>query len=123
MIKGEEIPLEEILFRTGWAKHANPDGSPTSRVFKLRPKDKGELSTDVKSLTTPEISIGDKEKFNLFEIQVAAVKSLELNCIYDPLTIERDGVDNIAHSFISGLQDDDDILPGLLARKSKRFIF
>jgi hypothetical protein len=64
-------PLE-WLYRRGYSspekKYMNPDGTATSRVFKLREKDHGELSVDVKSMTTVEASVGDASQFMLFEI-------------------------------------------------------
>ena len=39
---------------------------------------------------------------------------MNLSVIYDRLET------NIAHCYIFGMDEDDDILPGLLARKSKR---
>src|ERR1019366_1542320 len=118
MNKGDDVSLEEFLFRRGYAKYVNQDGSATSRLFKLRPIDQGKLSTDDKGLSTPEKSISDSTKFNLFEISVFDVVSLELRAIYDPLLVTEDGINNMAHSYIWGVEEDDDILPGLLARKS-----
>lgn len=49
------VATDEWLFRRSFLpekKYMAPDGSATSRVFKLREKDNGELSVDVKSLTT-----------------------------------------------------------------------
>jgi hypothetical protein len=68
------VDSTEWLYRRSYSSpeknYLNPDGSATSRVFKLREKDHGELSVDVKSLTTPANSIGDASKFILFEILV-----------------------------------------------------
>jgi hypothetical protein len=115
-----DVDLSESLYRRSFLnplkKFMNLDGSATSRVFKLRGKDKGELSTDVKSLTTPEKSIGDINKHLLFEIEVAKVVLIGLTAKHDPVE------DNPAHSFIWGMNEEDDIFPGLLARKSKRVI-
>lgn len=92
----------------------NPDGTATSRVFKLREKDNGKLSVDVKSLTTPEISINDPKKYMLFEVSVSHVDSVELSSFYDP----KDN--NPAHAYIFGMDIEDEIKPALLAKKSRR---
>lgn len=114
------VAVEENLYRRSWSNpmknYMNPDGTATSRVFKLRPKDNGELSVDVVSLTTPEIAIGDKSTFMLFEIANAIVLENNLQTYYDPLP---DGSNN-AHAVIVGMTLEDDILPGVLAKKSKR---
>lgn len=111
----EKINEDDDLYRRGRIKWLNPDGTATSRVFKLRQgKDEGKLSTDLKRLTTPEISVVNKEEYNLFEISVVEVHNLNLSVIYDRLET------NIAHCYIFGMDEDDDILPGLSARKSKR---
>jgi hypothetical protein len=114
---GNKVPITETLYRRSHnspeKKFLNPDGSATSRVFKLRPKDEGKLSTNVKSLTTYGESIIDPEKYLLFEILVQKVIDINLHVIYEPVE------GNIAHSYIFGMSDDDDISPGLLARKSK----
>lgn len=57
--------LYRSIYRTPWHKYVDPDGRPTSRNFKLRPKDEGKLSVDVASLTTPEQSVRDINKFAL----------------------------------------------------------
>lgn len=121
------IPEQESLYRTGRPpkKFSNPDGTATSRTFALREIDEGELSVDVVSMTTPEKSVtkdGKHEfgKFMLYQISVKSVNELSLSAHYDPLTLEQHGYDNPAHGFIWGLEDDDETLPGLLARKSTR---
>lgn len=114
------VNSEEWLYRRGYCspvhRYMNPDGSATSRVFKLRAKDNGKLSVDVKSLTTPQTAISDKYKYFLFEIYNAIVESFGLKTYYDPLP---DGT-NDAHAIVVGIQNDDDIIPGLLARHCKR---
>ncbi len=78
----ERVNRNEWLYRRGFSspekKYMNPDGTATSRVFKLREKDNGELSVDIASLTTPEKSIGDPSKFFLFKIKNATVEDLDL---------------------------------------------
>jgi len=95
----------------------NPDGTATSRVFKLREKDNGELSVDVSSLTSPEISIGDKSKFLLLQIENKSVIALDLSTYHAP---EVDG-SNDAHAGY-GMSLEDEIIPGLLARASLRIL-
>ncbi|MEP0711640.1 hypothetical protein [Algoriphagus sp.] len=122
MNKGDKIPIEEFLYRRGFStpekKYCNPDGSATSRVFKLREKDEGMLSVDLKSRTTAERAISDPGKFMLFELKNESVEEVALETVYDPLD---DGSNN-AHALIIGMQMDDDIAPGHLARNSKRVI-
>jgi len=96
----------------------NPDGTATSRVFKLREKDEGELSVDVRSLITYERAIFDKNKYVLFEIANQDVHDMGLKSYHSPLP---DG-SNDAHAVIIGMKMGDDTYPGLLARKSKRVI-
>lgn len=99
----------------------NPDGTATSRVFKLREKDNGELSVEVKSLTTPEIAIVDKKRYFLFEISNAEVCQIEgLGTYHDPIHSEE--YSNDAHAVIIGITCQNDVIPGLLARKSRRVV-
>lgn len=123
MIERKSVSKEEWLYRRSWLpekKYLNPDGTATSRVFKLRAsKDETELSVDVKSMTTPEKSVGDKDRFFLFELPNTAVLEItepQLTTYHDPL---KDGT-NDAHALISGMTAEDDITPGLLARASKK---
>ena len=53
------MPLNDCIVVDIERKYMNPDGTATSRVFKLRDKDNGQLSVDVKSLTTSEQAVGD----------------------------------------------------------------
>lgn len=93
--KNDKVPLDEWLYRRGYNnpahKFMNPDGSATSRIFKLRPKDEGKLSVDVKSLTTPEVAIGSPEKYFLFELSAKNVANLGLETWYDPLNQSEHG--------------------------------
>lgn len=111
---------DEWLLRRSYAtperKYMNPDGTAHSRVFKLRPKDNGELSVDVKSLTTIESAIIDFQKFILFETANQEVISMGLKTFHDI----PDDWSNPAHAVIVGMSEDDEILPGKLARKSRR---
>lgn len=113
---------DEWLYRRSWLpekKYLNPDGTATSRVFKLKEKDSGELSVDVKSMTTAEKAVTDMARFFLFELpnaEVLKLKEPQLYTYYDPLP---DGL-NDAHAVIIGMNMEDEITPGLLARKSRR---
>lgn len=116
------VSSEEWLYRRSWLpekRYMNPNGTATSRVFKLRAADNGELSVDVKSLTTPQACIKDNTKFFLFEIPVHAVLQItnpELQTLHDPL---KDG-SNDAHAVIIGVSEEDDVTPGILAKASRR---
>ena len=115
------VSTQEWIYRRGYCtpekRYLNPDGTATSRVFKLRAVDNGELSVDVKSMTTASKAGGDQLRYFLFEITNQSILDIPgLNTLHDPLP---DG-SNDAHAVIIGMSEDDDIKPGLLARKSKR---
>ncbi|MBL0911652.1 MAG: hypothetical protein IBJ09_04710 [Bacteroidia bacterium] len=117
------VGKDEHLYRRGYNKpehnYMNPDGTATSRVFRLREKDNGELSVEVRSLTKPEIAIVDAKKYFLFEISNAEVCEIEgLSTHHDPIYSED--YSNDAHAVIVGMTPEDDVIPGLLARKSRR---
>lgn len=114
----------EYLYRRSYLperKFMNPDGTATSRVFKLRPKDEGRLSVNVKSMTTAEKAVKDPSKFFLFEISNISVRAVGLNTYHDP--VDGEGGPNPSHAVIVGMTPDDDVIPGLLARKSRRVQF
>jgi len=119
-VKGQNVSLLYTLYRRAYGsparKFCNPDGSATSRVFKLREIDNGALSVDVKELTTQEKAIVDKARFMLFEIPVSSILKINLSAIHDPLP------NNDAHAFIGGLDIDDDIKPSQLAKASKKVL-
>lgn len=92
----------------------NPDGTATSRVFKLREKDNGELSVNISSLTTKEVAVFDTSKYILFEVSNRVVNDLEL------ITYKAADRSNDAHAVIVGLDMNDEIKPLLLAKASKR---
>lgn len=120
-MKEKNVPVDKHLYRRGFGppdkRYTNPDGSATSRAFKLREKDNGNLSVDVKEMISKEDAIRDVNRFVLFELSVASVEKLELSVLHDPVE------ENPAHACIWGLDIDDDIKPGLLARASKRVFF
>ena len=110
--------LYRTIYRSPWHKYVDPDGRPTSRNFKLRPKDEGKPSVDVASLTTPEQSVRDLTKFALAAVANVAIKTIGLAAFLDPCTTGQHGFDNPAHSYIWGMDEDDDVLPALLAQKA-----
>jgi hypothetical protein len=119
-----EVAREEWLYRRGYSRpeknYMNPDGTATSRVFKLRPLDNGELSVDVKSMTTSTAAVRDAQKFMLFEVSNHHVINCGLRTEHDPLPNEHSAEDNPAHAVVIGMTDDDDVTPGLLAKGSRR---
>lgn len=123
----KKVDLDNNLYRRGFGppdkRFLNPDGSATSRVFKLRKNDDGKLSVDVKEMTTKEIAVNDISKYVLFEISVKSVEDIKLSVHHDALTKEEHGIENPAHAYIWGLSIEDEIKPGLLARASKRVWF
>ncbi len=114
----DDEQLYRSIYRTPWHKYVDPDGRPTSRNFKLPPKDADKLSVDCFSLTTPEQSVRDLAKFALASIANNEVKAIELSTFYDPCTVAEHGFDNPAHAYIWGLAEEDDIKPALLAQKA-----
>lgn len=118
------VSADEWLFRRSFSdltkKYMNPDGTATSRVFKLREKDNGELSVDVKGMTTPSDSVGDTSKFMLFEVANREVLGIGLSSFHDPCDLQTHGFENPAHAVIIGMEENDEVAPGLLARKSRR---
>jgi hypothetical protein len=116
------IPVEpeEWLYRRSYnspmKNYLNPDGTATSRTFKLREKDQGELSVDIKSLTTAETALGDPNKFFLFEVANRNVLDMGLESFCDPVQ------GNDAHAVIIG-NPENDVWPSLLAKASKRVVF
>ena len=110
--------LYRSIYRSPWHKYVGPDGRPTSRNFKLRPKDEGKLSVDVASLTTPEQSVRDLSKFALASLANPDVQRIGLSTFHDPCTVEKHGFDNPAHAYIWGMDEEDDIMPALLAQKA-----
>lgn len=118
--KGDIVGDEEWLYRRAYPtkQYTNPDGTATSRAFKLREKDNNALSVDVKSMTTPEASVVDKAKYCLFEISHVEVKTCGVQATHDP----NEELQNLAHSIITGPNFNilDDVTPGQLARKSFR---
>lgn len=122
MNKGDLLDDAENLLRRVYRKdkkYINPKtGKPTSRAFAPRPRDSGKLSVDVERLTNLEDSIIDGIRFKLFRITAGLAHSLGLKCFYDPLILSEDGCENPAHSLICGFVDEDESIPGILARKA-----
>jgi len=116
MIKGDKVGKGEVLlrrvYRTDKRYIDKRTGRPTSRAFAPRPKDEGRLSVDIARLTTTDEAIYDKKKFCLFSIISDLVIELMLSCVYDPIE------NNISHSVIVGFDEEDESVPGILARSS-----
>lgn len=113
-----EIKPDSLLIRryyTPFSKYMNSDGTPTSRVFKPRPKDEGKLSVDLKDYTNYDKAVSDENKFFMCEVLNSTVLDIKLTTIHDPLP---NGV-NDAHALVLTFDEDDDIKPGLLARKAR----
>ncbi len=124
MRDGDEIDdVNAVFYRRIYRsdkKYLDKTGRPTSRAFSPRPKDDGQLSVDLSSLSTPQDSCGDVVRFTLFSILGKTVKSTDLKIIYNPISFIQDGKEktNIAHSIIIGFEKDDESKPGILARSS-----
>lgn len=120
MNRGDKISKESVLYRRGYnspeKKYLNPDGSATSRVFKLRIKDNGGLSVDLASFTTKEKAIINSSNFNLFELKNKIVESADLITVYDANFTN----DNNSHCLIIGMDIEDDTKPAYLAKHSKK---
>src|SRR5271170_6557553 len=98
----------EDVYRRGRVNHQNPDGSPTSRVFKPRPVDREKLSVDIKSLTTLQKSLKDGAMFFLCEGNIGEIQAVK-NIQSENLQVMPDILeDNEAHALIVRISDDDD---------------
>lgn len=120
MNQGDKLDSDELLYRRGYnspeKKFLNPDGTATSRVFKLRPKDNSGLSVDLARLTTPQKAVVDELQFNLFEIRNDKIESIDLHTIYDA----NYNAANNSHSLIIGMTIEDETKPTFLAKNSKK---
>ena len=118
MQQGDQISADEILVRRIYRHDKRyidkKTGRPTSRAFVPRPKDNGKLSVDIKRLTSFYCAIDDQTKYLLFSILSKLVYDLGLSCIYKPLE------GNLAHALIVGFDPEDESVPGILARASKK---
>ncbi len=118
MQQGDQISADETLLRRVYRSDKRyidkRTGRPTSRAFAPRPKDKGKLSVDIKRLTNFYSAIHDQDRFLLFSILSKLVFDLKLLCIYEPIE------DNLAHALIVGFDPEDESVPGILARASKK---
>lgn len=113
----DDETLYRSIYHTPRHKCVDPDGRPTSRNFKLRPKDECKLSVDAASLTTPEQSVRDLAKYALTAIVNTDVVAIGLSTFYDPCTVVEHGFDNPAHAYVWGMDEDDDIRPALRVQK------
>ena len=125
MKKGDKVSVEELLLRRVYKsdkRYRHPiTGRPSSRAFAPRPRDEGKLSVDIESLTTLEKAINDPIRFVLYRISTALVYRLGLDCIYDP--IQSETMENLAHAIVIGFKENDESVPGILARKSELINF
>jgi hypothetical protein len=117
---GQEVPLEDWLYRRSYCdplkRYLNPDGTAHSRVFKVREKDQGRLSVDIRSMSSIDKSIRDATTYILFELPNVAVREIPpLESIYAP---SANG-SNDAHALILPLAIEDEVTPLLLANKSQ----
>jgi hypothetical protein len=129
---GEPVAIAEMLYRRYFAKKPRQlvDGLlPHSRIFKARDKDEGKLSMDVKSLTTPEASVGNSVEWALFELsnehvlQIPDMQGTNLQSIHDPLPNAESAIENPAHCLVFHVDPDDDITPKMLAKIASRVQF
>lgn len=125
MNKGDLITdKQELFYRRAYRtdkKYVDPKtGNFISRAFTPRPKkDDGQLSVDLARLTTPEAAVKDLKRFAIAEVQNSDILDLGLKSIYDP--VEGNGLpENLAHCLICCIDEDDESIAGILARKSKR---
>ncbi len=122
MNKGDQVDSQETLLRRVYRSDKRyidkKTGRPTSRAFAPRPKDNGKLSVDIERLTTYKKAIIDSNRFVLFAFLAEIAYQLGLNCIYEPIN----GF-NPAHALITGFPDDDESIPGILARQAYRVHF
>ena len=86
--------LEEPNYAVFW-KLENGTKIPSSAAFKTKPNEDG-LSVDIASLTTPETTVGNPNKFGVAEISAETPINLGYVCRHDPLP------DNNAHALIVG---------------------
>lgn len=93
IIQNEDQLLRRVPFTD--PAYIKDDGSLSSFAFKPKNGENG-LSVNIAWMTTYEKSILDKARFRLYSISAGIPRSLELNCIYDPLP------DNAAHALITG---------------------
>ena len=121
MKAGDKLADEELLLRRVYRsdkRYLDPNGRPSSRAFTPRPKDDGKLSVDVRRLTTYAAAVIDENKYRLFACEAAWAHRLGLDCLYDPLTEAEHGYDNPAHAVVVGFPQDDESIPGILARQA-----
>lgn len=91
------LPTDRLLRRVLFLdpNFIKPDGTPASSCFSLKRGENG-LSVEVERLTTYEKAIKDVSKYRLFSLHCSFVRSLNLECVHDPLP------DNYAHALICG---------------------
>lgn len=82
-----------MIYAEPWTQ-CDPTGQPTSAAFSLREGEDG-LSVDLERLTSPAVSVKDKNAYRLCALRAGDVRKLFLTCWHDPR------LDNTAHSQIS----------------------
>lgn len=60
----------------------------------------------------------DLTKFVLASLSNIDVIAIGLSTFHDPCTIAEHSFDNLAHAYIWGMDEDDDVKPALLAQKA-----
>lgn len=92
-LEDDDELLRRVLFLN--PDFVRPDGSLTSAAFKISKNEDG-LSVNVKRLTTYDAAVLDSQKYRLYAVTLSFVRSLELDCVPDPLP------DNPANALIKG---------------------
>ena len=117
----DPVSSEDSLYHKTYPqnKYVFPDGRPTFRAFKPRPKDNGELSCDVVSMTTPLLAVTENHRYNvgewiLFQIPVEKVLHYGAKARHDPL------VGNAAHALIYDYGADMDAMAADLAKSASQ---
>lgn len=79
------------------------------------------MSVDIESLIKNyEVAILDNSIFHLYKIKTELPHSIDLTCLYDPMTIANNGFDNQAHSIIIGFDEEDESKSAILAKNAIR---
>ncbi len=102
-VSGDEFLLRRIPHNTETAIYIKEDGSVSSLSFQPSPKDaENGLSVNIKSKSSFEKTVLDKERYSVIQIQVENVTSIgELEVKADPCPPED--TENDAHALILGL--------------------
>ncbi len=127
MNKGDIINNpDEIFYRRVYRKDKRyidkKTGKFLSRAFSPRPKDDGFLSVDLARLTSIQSALrNDPQRFVLGELINKDIIKLGLKSIYDPIIKNDNGQEeNRAHCLIGQIDEEDESIAGILARKAKK---